>query len=157
MFVYIWCLEENVLVLSNWSCAFQLLICDSAFVQLSASSCSQVLTICCALAPSSCAWRHSVLHCIGGAGCLCTYYLARILYMNDSLFRQCSLHFTLLSICLRILAIYRVICLSVYCGTSHNHGVWGYFVHFLSSENSIFEPPILPVHSGILECFTFIS
>jgi hypothetical protein len=32
--LYIWCLEENVVpVLSNLSCVFELLVCDSAFVQ----------------------------------------------------------------------------------------------------------------------------
>ena len=35
MFIYIWCLEENiVLLLSNVSCMFKLLMCDNAFVQL---------------------------------------------------------------------------------------------------------------------------
>jgi len=48
------------------------------------ASCSQVLTICCALAPSDYAWRHPALHYIGDAWCLCIYYLEGILYTNHS-------------------------------------------------------------------------
>jgi hypothetical protein len=101
----------------------------------------QVLTICWASAPSGCVWR-LLFHVASASLDIYAYTAYQEFCVRTTLFCHCSLHFTLLSVCLRFLVIYGVFRLSVYRGTSDFHGIWGYFVRFLSSENYISEQPV---------------
>lgn len=113
------------------------------------ASCLQVLTVCCALAPFGYAWRHSALRYIGGAWCLCIYYLARILYTNRPFLPvQSAFH-----IAEHLFAISGDLwCVLLIRSPWHQsyHGVWGYFLQFLSSESSVSEPPISASAFGYL-------
>lgn len=151
VFVYIWRLEENVvLILSNLSCIFKLLIYDNAFVQFKCIMFASfdnllrigsfrlcVATFCFTLHR----WCLMLMHLLPGKN---------FVYERP---------FSASAVCISrfwafVCDFWRFMVCFAYpftvAPTSHYHGVWGYFVPFLSSESSVSEPPISASAFGYL-------